>query len=113
MCYKKNKWESVRKDRQDGYGGVLLAMRIGMEFSVLETQATELVCIKSKIDNSTSIIVGALYRSPNSDLDYANKMCTEIENIVKANKNLIIWIGGDLNLPDIIWSCILSPEIKT
>ena len=30
-------------------------------------------------------------------------MCSQIEQIVNANKNSVIYIGGDLNLPDIDW----------
>ena len=30
--------------------------------------------------------------------------CNELENIKNRYKNAVLWIGGDLNLPDIKWA---------
>ena len=60
-------------------------------------------CIRFKSNSKTSIIVGVLYKPPNSDLDYANQMCNNIELLVNQNKSAVILLGGDLNLTDIDW----------
>ena len=31
-------------------------------------------------------------------------MCKALEEISNSNKNAVIWIGGDFNLPDINWN---------
>jgi len=47
------------------------------------------------------IIICAVYRPPTSDLDYPDEMCLILENISHSYLTATIWIGGDLNLPDI------------
>ena len=44
------------------------------------------------------------YRPPNSDASYNEGMCKAFEEISNSNKNAVIWIGGDFNLPDINWN---------
>ena len=58
----------VRKDRYDRYGSVLLALKTNADFSELEVIICEAVFVKSKSDCPSSLIVGTLYRPPNSDL---------------------------------------------
>ena len=91
----------VRQDRNDGYGDVLLALKNNIDHSILVTSASESVFVEVKSIKDSSIIIGTLYRPPNSDLLYAENMCSKIEEIVNANKNSVVYLGGDLNLPDI------------
>jgi len=51
-----------------------------------------------------SIIVCALYRPPNSDLEYIQELCCTMENVCHSYPSATIWLGGDLNLPDIDWN---------
>ena len=44
-----------------------------------------------------------MYRPPNRDIEYMELMCNTVESIVINNRNALLWIGGDLNLPDIVW----------
>ena len=50
------------------------------------------------------IIICAVYRPPASNLDYLDEMCLILENINHSYPTATIWIGGDLNLPDVDWS---------
>jgi len=52
----------------------------------------------------TPIIICAVYRPPTSDLEYLDEMCLILENISHSSPTATIWIGRDLNLPDIDWS---------
>jgi hypothetical protein len=50
------------------------------------------------------------YRPPNSSIEYSKDLSNIISDICHKNTKTTIWIGGDLNLPDIDWS---SNTIKT
>ena len=94
----------MRKDRADGYGGVLLAVKNDIDFCEIETADTDSVFIKTKLENNNIVIIGSIYRPPSSDIKYTENMCKQIEGIVNSNKNAAILIGGDLNLPDVDWN---------
>ena len=51
-----------------------------------------------------SLIVASLYRPTANDSDYAMKLANAIESIVKDHPKGVVWIGGDINLPNINWS---------
>ena len=40
---------------------------------------------------------------PNSDIHYIDDMCNAIEDLSSIHSNYVLWVGGDLNLPDIKW----------
>ena len=46
----------------------------------------------------------AVYRPPNSDFTYLQSMCQLIEGVAHNNHIATIWVGGDLNLPNIDWT---------
>ena len=50
------------------------------------------------------VIVASMYRPTNNDTEYAAHLTSAIENLVKNHPKDVIWIGGDINLPDIDWS---------
>eukprot|EP00057_Strongylocentrotus_purpuratus_P027291 XP_011681765.1 PREDICTED: uncharacterized protein LOC589552 [Strongylocentrotus purpuratus] len=94
----------VRKDRVGGHGGVLLAVRSDLTYNTLQIQDEgEHVYIKLSFGKDVSLIVGALYRPPNSDTQYMDKICSTIEELSVQNRKAVLWIGGDFNLPDINW----------
>jgi len=62
------------------------------------------VFTKVSLDKNKTLIIGSIYRPPNSSETYTEDLCSTIENIKKSYKNAVIWIGGDLNLPDINWA---------
>ena len=94
-----------RKDRKDGFGGVLIAISADIISENLNiTTDTESVYASVTLDTSMKLIIGALYRPPSSSVEYMDNMCTTIESLVAKYKNAIYWLGGDLNLPDINWT---------
>nr|XP_054767499.1 uncharacterized protein LOC129274773 [Lytechinus pictus] len=98
-------FEVIRKDRADSYGGVLLAIRNDLIYDIIDTTGTgEQVFVKLSFGANVKLIIGALYRPPNSDINYLNDLCSTVENVASKNKKAALWIGGDLNLPDIDWT---------
>ncbi|XP_072018346.1 uncharacterized protein [Amphiura filiformis] len=49
---------------------------------------------------------GSRYRPPNNDAQYLDSLCSGIEAVSRQFKNAAVWIGGDLNLPDINWATL-------
>lgn len=94
-----------RKDRNDGYGRVLIAVRSDIICDRLEVGDTsESVYVSIRLDKNLELIIGSLYRPPSSSLDYLVNMCETLEAISVKYRKAVLWIGGDLNLPDIDWS---------
>ena len=97
-------YEVIRKDRKDGYGGVLLAVKKDFVIDQMEiTTVVEAVFVKLQLGKNLPLIIGSLYRPPSSGPDYMNDLCQTLEDLYRENKNATLWIGGDLNLPDIRW----------
>jgi hypothetical protein len=93
-----------RKDRRDGYGGVLLGISTSLISHQLDLD-TETDFIAAKVLNGNdSIIVGALYRPTDNNQQYMDSLNQIIEYICHSNPNTAVWIGGDANLPDIDWT---------
>ena len=95
-----------RKDRKDGYGGVLIAAKDDITSEELKTgQDIEAVFIKLSIPGiKAPLIVGSLYRPPTSNIDYMEAIYKEVREQTAKHQSSIFWIGGDLNLPDINWT---------
>ena len=95
-----------RKDREDGYGGVLLAHKITLTSHQLHIDSLcELVACKfDQTDNP--LVICSVYRPPSSNIEYLDCMCKDLQSITLTNPSSTMWIGGDLNLPDMIinWS---------
>ncbi len=94
-----------RKDRQDGYGGVLVAIKNNITSEELKVDTnTESIFIKLTSQGNKTTILGCLFRPPSSDINYIDNMCTTIETLYQQHLNSVIWLAGDLNLPDIDWN---------
>ena len=101
-----NNYNIFRKDRPDNYGGVLLAIKSNIIAEEITTQSNfniESVFCKIVTPNSTPLIVGSIYRPPNTNLEYMKNLCSQLNFIYKNHKNSANWIMGDFNLPDINW----------
>lgn len=95
----------IRKDRADGYGGVLLATRKDIIDCEIKIDSTcELIASKIQVYGQRTLIVISAYRPPKNDVAYAQNMCQAIKVIIASNPSAVVWIGGDFNLPDINWS---------
>ena len=92
----------IRNDRDDGYGGVLLATRNDLVSTEIKIdQECELTASKLVLSKFNSLILMSAYRPPRNDLPYAQRLCQAIRDVVIKFPRAIIWIGGDFNLPDI------------
>ena len=97
-------YDLFRNDRSDGYGCVLIAVKRFLIYE-LTTIGKECEFIAVKITcKYNSLIMASHYRPTDTDSDYAIKLATAIESIVKYHPKDVVWIGGDINLPDINWS---------
>jgi len=93
-----------RKDRSDGYGGVLLGIHSSLSSHQLDI-STEAEFVGAKIiSGEQSFIVCALYRPTNNNLEYMVALNQAIESVYTDNPRSAIWIAGDINLPDIEWA---------
>ena len=91
-----------RKDRKDGYGGVLLGINSSLISHQLDI-SSEAEFIAAKIlSGKQSIIVGALYRPTDNNQLHLDSLNQTIEDICTTNQGAAIWIAGDINLPDIL-----------
>ena len=50
-----------------------------------------------------AIIFAAAYRPPRSDQIYMDTVNQTLSTLCHKVSNMSIWIGGDMNLPDIEW----------
>ncbi len=105
---------SLRLDRCDtqyGIGGGLLVY-VKNGFSVLPIDKTSdfnQYCSFKILnsDNSTSILVTLLYRSPNSAVQNNELLCDMIDNLPVNEPHIIV---GDFNMPEIDWLSYSSPS---
>ena len=98
-------YDVIRKDRKDGYGGVLIAISRDYSYEQLPMNTEcETVFIKLKVNGNQELIIGSAYRPPSSSIQYTEDMCSLFANLEKSHKKAVVWIGGDFNLPDIDWT---------
>ena len=97
-------YELFWNDRSDGYGGVLIAVKRTLIYELTTIgKECEFIAMKTTCKYN-SLIVASLNRPTDDDSDYAIKLATDIERIVKCHPKDVVWIGGNINLPDINWS---------
>jgi len=93
-----------RKDRSDGYGGVFFGCRNAYSCTRIDiSNSSEIVSCKIDLEEGNLIVI-AVYRPPNNNLLYAETLCETIERVVLDHPNSVIWIAGDLNLPNVSWN---------
>ena len=69
----------------------------------------ESIWVGVKLRNKDSLLIGCVYRSPNSDMRNNVELMTNLTNICERNQFTHVLICGDFNLPDIDWVHELSP----
>jgi len=90
-----------RKDRSDGYGGVLIAIHTSLSsHQVMVDSNTEFIAAKILSVNSPLLF----YRPPNNSSDYMDTLNQAITDLCKHEPNSTMWLAGDMNLPDIDWT---------
>ena len=80
-----------RKDRFDSYGGSLLLIK------------SDIISKPADITTNCDIIFRK-YRPTNNDAEYTDELIYVIRKVFHKYKDAVIWIPGDLNLPDIDWA---------
>jgi len=100
-----NQYNVFRKDRADGYGGVLLACRnsINCQELVVDTNAEAVLC-KVSLNCCQPLIICSFYRPPNKDTESVDNLFNLFRNITSTYPNVPTWFVGDLNLPSIDWT---------
>jgi hypothetical protein len=82
-----------RRDRRDGFGGVLIAVKADIVSEHLDVEInTESVYTSITLEKGKQLIVGALYRPPSSSIEYMDNMCTTLETLTTRHKKVIFWV---------------------
>jgi len=93
-----------RNDRSDGYGGTVFACHKSFPCTRLPVTTTcEVLVCKISLTNNRVLIIMTIYRPPNTDNNYMQSLCKTIEEIYCTYTNAVIWITGDVNLPNVDW----------
>ena len=93
-----------RRDRSDGYGGVLIAIKDILFSDPIDVKSEcEILCRSIENPGGDPVIVMSANHPPSSSKEYAVYRFNAVKDIcVKYPKSIFI-LGGDLNLPDISW----------
>ena len=86
-------------------GGVFIAVKnylIASNESHLNTDC-EIEWISISVTGLSPVYIGAYYRPPTSDVDYAKELDASLS---KIPPNANIWLLGDFNLPDVDWETV-------
>ena len=113
-----DEYEIYRKDRQNNKKGVgvMIAVKGDLNSENINNKyESETIFCRIKLNSTPKkeIIVGSIYRPPNSDLETSVKICKELTSIKNQNKNAIFWVAGDFNLPNIDWDTVSSKTTNT
>lgn len=94
-----------RHDRNDGYGGSLIAVSSTLSSSRIPVSTDcDFVAVKIEaVKKNQPIICIAGYRPTNDNQVYLANLCTCISDVVRSFPSAIFWVSGDFNLPDIDW----------
>ncbi len=93
-----------RKDRKDGYGGVLLGIHTSLNSHEITPESeAELVAAKI-ISSKQTLVIGSMYRPPYNNQEHMDELNCAILELCQSNPNTAVWIAGGANLPDINWS---------
>ena len=97
-----------RKDRPDGYGGCLLAIKSDyISHEIPHSTNAEAVYVRVQTDGrERPLTLGVIYRTPSiKNKQQAQEQIGEITRSMEViDRNDTIWIAGDMNLPDIDWT---------
>ena len=104
-------FEVYRLDRKRqckrGEGGIMIAIKKTLNsdnVKLIETKVdSPIMFCKITIKGKPPLIVGAVYRKPDRDIETMQEICSRIKEVSQEYNKSMIWIGGDFNLPDINW----------
>ena len=98
-------YNSSPNDRKRGGGGVLVASKDNIITEALPDYDTncELCWIKIHLEGAKTLIVGVLYRPPDSPRQCLHELSLSLTRIRVKYPDAILMLGGDFNLPGIDW----------
>ena len=81
-------------------------LQLGELTAPLNTSDSDLEAIACKFQllNDVFIVITAVCRPPNNNFTYLQSLHQCFEDVVCNNPTATIWVGGDLNLPNIDWT---------
>lgn len=92
----------LRKDREGRGGGVAIVYDESLVLSRLE-DIEGIECVWASVTlRKNNVIIGAVYRPPQTDLDFFFNLNEYLCRHCLSNRNLIV--AGDFNVPDIDWT---------
>ena len=94
-----------RKDRPDGYSGVMIAISKlipSYEMTALQTER-ELLWIQVVVGNGNKLFIGAYYRSHIDDQQSIDELNLSLQKLHETTTDAKIWLIGDFNAPCIDW----------
>lgn len=96
--------EIIRQDRSSRGGGVAIVIKKGTDYTLVPHHtSTEMVWIRLQTCKH-SILIGAVYRPPNSDLGTLETLYDFLNEHKKRYAHVILC--GDFNLPKINWESL-------
>ena len=99
------KFNVIRRDRNSNGCGVFIIARdeISMSEITVSNKECPLVLASVMLCNQTRVTLGAFYRQSNHTVTEINELLTNITSCTTNDQSELI-IGGDFNLPGILWS---------
>ena len=98
-------YQVFRKDRKsDAHGGVFIATKLDLVALLHEDLShpnSELLWVQLQCHGGGRTIIGAFYRSQQTDEAYIETLRSSLEKIPVHDN---IWLLGDFNLPDVDWT---------
>ena len=96
----------IRRDRNSHGGGVFIIAKDDINITEIEVANTDcpLVLAKIMLNDESNITLGAFYRQPNNTLTEIDDLMTTLLSIQNGHRMTEFIIGGDFNLPGIVWS---------
>ena len=101
-------FDVYRRDRSSRGGGTLVATKKSLiSHQIPSNPSAEAVLVSVQTnDKSSNLVVGSLYRPPSATSDQETAALLDVFDRACRRKKDVVWLGGDLNLPDIEWdSC--------
>ena len=109
-------YQSFRADRISHGGGVAIFASNSLSIAILpkfQNTISEQLWLNLKLGKD-SLILGCIYRPPNSKFDTDSEILHNINlaaNLIKSRHYTGLILAGDFNFPNVSWSH-LTPEVK-
>ena len=95
----------IRRDRNSHGGGVFIVAKDEINITEIDVANTDcpLVLAKIMVKDGANITIGAFYRQPTSVINEIDDLMSTLLSIQNGNRATEFILGGDFNLPGIIW----------